>query len=70
MTVELWLKGDLDTVVLDGDLQSLMHNLNVAAANGKHFAILEDAQGDGVMIEMRNITKARERKDDDAFIGG
>ena len=67
MSVEIWLRDSLESEIIAGDLVSLMNSLNVAAANGYKFAILEDAEGEGLMVETQNITKAREHKD--AFLG-
>lgn len=66
MTVEIWLRDSLESEIVEGDLVALTNNLNVAAANGKQFAILDSPNG-AVMVQTRNITKAREV--DDAFIG-
>lgn len=70
MPVEIWFRDSLETERIQGDLVTLMNNLNVAAANGKLFAILQDMDGEGVMVETQNIIKARERGDEDAFVGG
>lgn len=72
MPVEIWFRDALQTEVLEGDLISLVSDLNIAAANGKQFAILMDTNGKGVMVETRNIIKAREVDDvhGHAFIGG
>jgi hypothetical protein len=70
MSVELWFRDSLETEIIKGDLVTLVNDLNVAAANGKQFAILCDSKGEGVMVETRNIIKAREVGDTDAFIGG
>ncbi len=69
MSVEIWFRDSMESEVVAGDLVSLTHNLNVAAANGKQFAILNDTTGEGLMVETRNIVKARERKTEDAFLG-
>lgn len=69
MQVEIWFRDSLDTEVVEGDLVALTNNLNVAMANGKQFTILESPKGD-VMVLTRNILRARERDEDDAFIGG
>lgn len=67
--VELWFQNSLETEVIEGDLVTLMNNLNIAAANGKQFAIL-DAKSGPVMVETRSIIKAKERESvDDAFVG-
>lgn len=70
MSVAIWFRDSLESEVIEGDLLTLMNNLNVAAANGKLFAILEDVNGDGVMVQTQNIVKARERTVEDAFVGG
>ena len=70
MAVELWFRDSLETETVAGDLSTLVNDLNVAAANGKQFAILRDKRGEGLMVETRNIIKAREAGEEDAFIGG
>lgn len=70
MTVEIWFRDHFDTERVEGDLVSLTNALNVAHANGKQFAIFADETGHGVMIETKNIVKAREVKEsDDSVIG-
>lgn len=64
--VELWFRDTLETEIIEGDLVTLTNHLNVAHANGKQFAILDTPTG-GVMVETKNIIKARERSD--AFVG-
>lgn len=66
--VEIWFKGDLEPEIVEGDLVQLTNNLNIAMANGKQFTILESPNGD-VMVQTRNINRARERSDEDAYIG-
>lgn len=72
MPVEIWFRDSLQTEILEGNLTQLVNDLNVAAANGKQFAIFMDTDGKGVMVETRNITKAREIEGSGghAFIGG
>jgi hypothetical protein len=70
MAVRIWFRDSFEPETVAGDLVTLMNNLNVAAANGKQFAILNDTGGEGLMVETRNIIKARESKDEDAFVGG
>lgn len=69
MSVEIWFRDSLETEVVEGDLVTLTHQLNVAAANGKQFAIFSDTQGASVMVETRNIVKAREVVGEDAYVG-
>lgn len=70
MTVALWMRDDLDTLYIKGDLVGLTTLLNTARANGNKYAILNEERGTSVMVEMQNITKAREQEDASAFIGG
>jgi hypothetical protein len=68
VSVELWFRDSFETEIIEGDLVTLMNNLNIAAANGKQFAIL-DAENGPVMVETRNIIKAKEASGSDAFVG-
>jgi hypothetical protein len=68
VTVELWFRNTLDPERIEGDLTTLVNNLNIAAANGKQFTILDGTMGP-VMVQTVNIVKAREVSDDNAFIG-
>jgi hypothetical protein len=68
VSVEIWFRDSLDTEIVEGDLMALQHNLNVAYANGKQFATFESPRGD-VMVQMRNILRAREVEVDDALLG-
>jgi hypothetical protein len=68
MSVEIWFRDSLDTEVVSGDLVGLTNNLNVAVASGKHFTIFESPKGD-VMVQTRNILRAREVEDEGAFFG-
>lgn len=68
MGVEIWFRESLETEIIDGDLLALTNTLNVAAANGKQFSIFESPKGD-VMVQTRNILRAREVDGVDALIG-
>lgn len=69
MTVELYFTNSLETEVVEGDLISLVNNLNIAQANGKAFTILDGSQGP-VMVQTKNINMAKELAEDpDALIG-
>ncbi len=68
MPVEMWFRDSLETEMIDGDIVTLTNNLNVAAANGKQFAILDTPTGP-VMVETKNIIKARQSDGKESFIG-
>jgi len=69
MAVEIWFRDSLDSEIVEGDLIALTNSLNIAAANGKQFTILDSPKGD-VMVQTRNILRARETEAVDAFLGG
>jgi hypothetical protein len=69
VAVEIWFRDSLESEVVEGDLIALTNSLNIAAANGKQFTILDSPKGD-VMVQTRNILRAREAEGVDAYIGG
>lgn len=72
MPVSIYSRDMLEPLIVEGDLVTVVNNLNVAAANGKQFAIMTEEGYDenGCAIEIRNITRMREQKGaEDAFIG-
>lgn len=68
MTVQIKFKNELEYVEIVGDLLSLTTDLNVAAANGKQFAVLQEEDGGPLAVDMRNINFMREKDTDGAFI--
>jgi hypothetical protein len=68
--VVLWFRDSLETETVEGNLVDLANNLNIAAANGKQFAIFDGADGDAVLVDTRSIIKAREQRIEDAFVRG
>lgn len=68
MSVEVWFRDSLETEVVDGTLVDLTNGLNVAAATGKQFTIFGSPKGD-VMVQTKNILRARELDTDDALFG-
>lgn len=68
--VVLWFRDSLETETVEGTLVDLANNLNIAAANGKQFAIFDATDGEGVLVDTRSIIKAREQTAEDAFVSG
>jgi len=69
---EISLRDTLEPVVIVGDFQEIVTTLNIAAANGKQYAMFQEQRYDGdispVAFERQNITVVRPRKDrSDAF---
>ena len=70
MTVSLWISGQLEPERVEGDLLKLLDNLNIAAATGKQYALLEGEDGEVFMVQTKLITKAKEADDDTtSYIG-
>jgi hypothetical protein len=72
MTVEITSKGTLDPTIVKGDHLALLNELNLAAAQGKQFVLLEEEGGPygggPVILETRNITRVRTMEGTSAFI--
>jgi hypothetical protein len=66
--VELWFDNAYETEKVQGDLVQLMDSLNRGAARDKSFIILDGADGNEVMVAIRNINKAKTLDDSDAFL--
>lgn len=67
MSVEVTSQNTLDPTICEGNFLSLINDLNLAAATGKQFVILQELNGGPVALETRAITRIRELQD--AFIG-
>lgn len=66
---EITSSGALEpTYIKARDSSDLLNRLNLAAAEGKHFLLAEDTEDRTVLLEIRNITRAREFKPGEAFI--
>lgn len=66
MTVVLWLRGDASPVKIEGNLVDMTNKLNISAANGAQYAILDSEDGP-LMVQTRLIMKAQ-GEDVDSFI--
>lgn len=69
--LEVTSRATLDPTIVEGDIEKILSDLNVAAAAGKHFVLMTEVRGSErtpVMLETRNITRVRE-VDLDAFVG-
>jgi hypothetical protein len=68
MTCEVTSRDTLQLTYIEGDFVSFVQELNICAAQGKHFMIAYERGHRPIALEIRNITVVRE-VDDDAFIG-
>jgi hypothetical protein len=68
MTVHVWISGQLEPEKVEGDLLDLTYNLNLAAAQGKQYALLDGEDGE-FMVQTKLITKAKEDEDTSSYIG-
>ncbi len=70
MSIALVLSDTFETVRIEGDLKTLLGELNLAAASGKQYVISRDLNGESVLIDRNAIKMAREiSEDEDAHIG-
>lgn len=70
--LEITSKGTLDATIVEGDFQTFINDLNLAAAQGKQFVVAteqRDGETQPVALETRNITRIRVMGFEDAFIG-
>lgn len=67
-TLEITSRDTLDPTLVEGEFLDLVNNLNIAAATGKQFLLVDEKGSGNTAIEIKNITRIRERKDDDAFV--
>lgn len=72
MPIEVVSTGLLEPTIVRGSMVDLLNELNLAAAKGHQFVLMEDLHGMPVAFETRNIAKLRELEEDDedAFLGG
>lgn len=67
MTVAIILSDTFEQIKIEGDLRTLLGELNLAAAAGKQYVISRDTEGDNILIDRTAIKLAREVND--AYIG-
>lgn len=66
--VQVKFKNELEYVEVEGDLLELVNSLNIAAANGKQFTVVQEHGGGPLAVDMRNINFMREADSERAFI--
>lgn len=68
MPVEVKFKQELEYVRVEGDLLSVVHELNISNANGRKFTTFrEHPSGTAIAVDLNNINFMRET-DDDAYV--
>lgn len=68
MGVQIKFQHELEVIEIDGDLLSVVNQLNVSMANGNKFTVFNERGGGEVAVEMQNITFMRATDGDNAFI--
>jgi hypothetical protein len=68
MTVLIKMKDELEAFNIAGDLGDFSKELNIAAASGKQFVVVPNAQNKPRMIAVHNISWADEVDDDTGAI--
>lgn len=64
MTLQIEMRGKLDPINVPGNFQHFVDQLNLAAAKGMQYVILEDHDGNNIALNQQNILTAREFDDD------
>lgn len=65
MTLQIEMSGRLDPINVPGSFQHFVDQLNLSAAKGMQYVILEDHGGKHLSLNQRNILVVRELDDDD-----
>lgn len=68
--LEIMVRDALEPVLIESDFIAFIQDLNVAAAKGLQYVIAQEATGNPVAFETRNITTIRPRGEDNAFFRG
>lgn len=69
MVVVVWSRNSLEPRRIQGDLISLVNDMNIAAASGKQFVVVQKEDGAPVAIQTQNITTMDQEDESDAYIG-
>lgn len=68
MGVQIKFQNEMEYIEIDGDLLSVVNQLNVSMANGNKFTVFNERHGGEVAVEMQNINFMRSMDADNAFI--
>lgn len=66
--VQIKFAHEMEYIEIDGDLLSVVNQLNVSMANGNKFTVFNERGGGEVAVEMQNINFMRSMDGDNAFI--
>ena len=70
MTLFIRMRGDLDSERVPGTFDQFVNGLNLAAAKGMQYIILEDENGNPMALNQQNILTVKQRDDDDIGMVG
>jgi len=59
------MKGDIDQIRLPGDFENFVYQVNLAAAKGMEYVMLENEAGNMMALNQKNILTVEETEDDD-----
>lgn len=60
------MRGDIDSINVPGTFQHFVDQLNLSAAKGMEYVLLEGHHGESMAISQKNILTVIERTDDTA----
>lgn len=64
MNLQIEMRGKLDPINVPGGFQHFVDQLNLSAAKGMQYVILEDHDGRHMALNQQNILTVREFDDD------
>jgi hypothetical protein len=67
MPVFIEMKGKLDPVIVAGSFERFVHDLNMQAAQGKQFLLLQEPDDTPVSINVKEVLTVRPQRPEDAY---
>lgn len=64
MSLFIRMRGDIDAERVPGEFDAFVNSLNLAAAKGMEYVILEDENGNPMAFNQKNILTVKQRTDD------
>lgn len=64
MTLQIEMRGKLDVINIPGNFQHFVDQVNLSAAKGMQYIIVEDHDGKHIALNQQNILFVKEIDDD------
>jgi hypothetical protein len=63
LVLQIRMRGDIDALVANGTFDNFVNSVNLAAAAGRQYVILEDLNGNPMALNQSNILTIQEIED-------